>query len=104
LCRGFSVEIDEFSGRVLRVAAQDETNVVQLFGGGRRPRSEEPRIRKVDVARHFGVSEKTIERYMRRSPNPLPYEKPFAKGAVRFVMTDVERWWRQESEQHARAL
>jgi predicted DNA-binding transcriptional regulator AlpA len=88
----------------MRVAAQVQDNVIELFGGGRRrPAVDEPRVTKKFVAAHFGVSPKTIERYMGRAVNPLPYEKPFVNGAVRFVMSEVERWWRQSSES-ARAL
>lgn len=81
-----------------RVAAQEHGGgggvVVELFGGRRRPRTDEPRVTKKDVAAHFGVSTKTIDRYMRRPANPLPFEKPFERGAVRFVMSEVEAWWR----------
>jgi predicted DNA-binding transcriptional regulator AlpA len=88
----------------VRVAAQGESNVVDLFGGRRRRRrSEEPRVTKAVVAEHFGVSEKTIERYMRpgRGRRPLPHEKPFERGAVRFVLSEVEAWWRETTTSRA---
>lgn len=77
-----------------RVAAQEHGGVVVELFGGRRPRTDEPRVTKKQVAAHFGVSTKTIDRYMRRPVNPLPFEKPFERGAVRFVMSEVEAWWR----------
>lgn len=85
-----------------RVAAQ-ESNVVDLFGPRRdgvvrRSRVDEPRVTKKEVAARFGVSTKTVERYMGRKANPLPFEKPHERGAVRFVMSEVEAWWRQASE------
>jgi predicted DNA-binding transcriptional regulator AlpA len=87
------------------VAAQDfGGNVVELFGpgrGGRRVRPQEPRVTKRQIAEHFGVSTKTIERYMSREANPLPFEKPHERGAVRFVMSDVEAWWRGAAEPEA---
>jgi predicted DNA-binding transcriptional regulator AlpA len=62
---------------------------------GRRVRESEPRVTKEYVARHFGVSTKTIERYCRRPVDPMPFEKPFERGAIRFVLSDVERWWQR---------
>lgn len=77
-------------------------NVVELFGPrrrrGRRERSEEPRVTKPEVAAYFNVSTKTIERYMSRPVDPLPFEKPFERGAVRFVMSEVEAWWGRASD------
>lgn len=75
------------------MAAQEFDNVVELFGGGRRrPAVDEPRVTKKQIAALYGVSPKTIERYMARG---LPYEKPFENGAVRFVPSAVERWWQR---------
>jgi predicted DNA-binding transcriptional regulator AlpA len=74
------------------VAAQ-AGNVIELFGErrGRCARVDEPRVTKKQLAAHFGVSTKTIERYMAKLG--LPFEKPYPNGAVRFVLSDVERWW-----------
>ncbi|WCB94445.1 hypothetical protein DSM104299_03182 [Baekduia alba] len=54
---------------------------------------------KKQVAAHFDVSTKTIERYMARKVDPLPFEKPYERGAVRFVLTEVEAWWGRASAQ-----
>lgn len=79
------------------VAAQEfGGNVVDLHAARtrRQRRTDEPRVTKKQVAARYGVSEKTVERYMKRG---LPHEKPHERGAVRFVMSEVEEWWRGAS-------
>lgn len=49
---------------------------------------------KAEVAEHFRVTERTIERWMARG---LPYSKPFVGGAVRFRLSDCDAWFRRDS-------
>lgn len=71
--------------------------VVDLFSGRRA--TGEPRLSKAQLARTLGYSEKTIERWMyeaayRREGRGVPFEKPFAHGGVRFVLSEVQAWLR----------
>lgn len=54
----------------------------------------EPRLRKGEVAAALGVSERTVENWMRRG---LPFEKPLPNGSVRFVWSEVELWMGQRA-------
>lgn len=71
--------------------------VVDLFSGRRA--TGEPRLKKAELARTFGFSTKTIERWMhderyRRDGRQVPFEKPYANGGVRFVLSEVQAWLR----------
>lgn len=59
----------------------------------RQPRSSPPEAMdtKADVAAHFKVSERTIERWMNRG---MPYHKPFEGGSVRFNIAECDAWFR----------
>lgn len=56
-----------------------------------RARSDEPWVSKRDIAAFFGVSGRTVERWMRRG---LPFDKPFAGGSVRYRLSECEEWFR----------
>lgn len=61
----------------------------------RERRGAQPAMKtKREVAAHFRVSERTIERWMRAG---LPHQKPFENGAVRFRLRDCEDWFRRRS-------
>ena len=47
---------------------------------------------KADVAAHFKVSERTIERWMDRG---MPFDKPFEGGCVRYRIVDCDAWFRR---------
>lgn len=73
--------------------------VIPLFDGrrGEVVAPAEPRVTKGELARYLRVSEKTIERWMHdrayaRGGRPVPFEKPFANGWVRFRISEVETW------------
>jgi excisionase family DNA binding protein len=55
----------------------------------------EQRVTKRELARLWGVSERTIERWMR--DGGLPFEKPFVNGSVRFVPSQVGAWARERT-------
>lgn len=57
----------------------------------RRGRRQERLSTKGEIAAHFRVSERTVERWMRRG---MPYEKPFAGGTVRFPPAACDDWFR----------
>lgn len=61
----------------------------------RRGSAGEERLTKAQLAGRWGVSERSIERWMRE--RGLPFEKPFEGGMVRFVPSLVEEWWRGRS-------
>lgn len=75
-------------------------DVVPLFGGRRGelvPAAAEGRVRKAELAKHLGVSEKTIERWMhdpkyQRGGRQVPFCKPWANGWVAFRVSEVEAW------------
>jgi excisionase family DNA binding protein len=46
-------------------------------------------VNKATVAAHLSVSQRTVERYMRRG---LPYVKLYDGGAVRFRIAAVDAW------------
>jgi excisionase family DNA binding protein len=48
-------------------------------------------LTKREVAAHLRVSERTVERWM--GSRGLPFSKPFARGAVRFRLSEVDAWW-----------
>ena len=48
-----------------------------------------PYLRKVDIARHCGVSLRTVTRWMRAG---MPHYKPFEGGAVLFRASECEEW------------
>jgi hypothetical protein len=51
-----------------------------------------PLWRKVDVARRFSVSVRTVERW--QQSEELPCQKPFGvRGPVRYDPATVEAWW-----------
>jgi len=66
-----------------------QAKVIQFRAAGA---AQEARVTKRMVAKHFGVSMRTVERYMRIG---LPYEKPFPGGSVRFVLSEVEQWFHE---------
>ena len=55
----------------------------------------QPRVTKDEVATHYGVSTRTITRWMRRG---LPFEKPYEGGAVRFELGACEAWMRRRKD------
>jgi excisionase family DNA binding protein len=57
----------------------------------RGPRTERL-LTKADVAAHFGVSVRTIERWTR--DRGFPCARPFAGGSVRYRLADCEAWLR----------
>lgn len=52
----------------------------------------EPLQTKSEIAEHFRVSERTIERWMDRG---LPYRKPYEGGSVRFSLAECDAWARR---------
>lgn len=68
--------------------------VVQLAELRERRGRQEMLATKREVAAHFRVSERTIERWMDRG---LPFEKPFENGLVRFRLLACERWFRRRA-------
>lgn len=48
-------------------------------------------VTKVEVAAHFRVSPRTVERWMRRG---MPFHKPFEGGLVRFSLRACDEWSR----------
>lgn len=56
----------------------------------RRARAEEAWVSKQDVARHRGVSTRTINRYMKRG---LPFVKKFEHSFPQFQLSAVDEWW-----------
>lgn len=51
---------------------------------------DEPRVKKREIARLFGVSPRTIERWMNLG---MPYERPYGdRGHVRFVVSRCRAW------------
>lgn len=69
--------------------------VVDLASRRRSAVVDEPRETKRELARRWGVSERSIERWMRE--RGLPYEKPFDGGMVRFVPSVVDEWFARAS-------
>jgi excisionase family DNA binding protein len=69
--------------------------VVDLDSRRRVPAVAEVRLTKRELAARWGVSERSVERWMRE--RGLPFEKPFEGGMVRFVPSEVEAWWRGRS-------
>lgn len=70
---------------------QAEVVVLEEFRSRRRSVADEAWVSKRSVAEHFGVSTKTIERWMKRG---LPYDKPYAdRGLVRFKLSRCEAWF-----------
>lgn len=49
----------------------------------------EPRLTKRQVAAHYKVSERTIERWMLAG---MPYDRPPVGRVVRFRLSEVEAW------------
>lgn len=49
-------------------------------------------IGKREVAERYGVTVRTVSRWMARG---LPYLKPYEGGAVRFRPVEVEAWMRR---------
>lgn len=56
----------------------------------RQVRGVERPATKAEVAEHFGVSVRTISRWMARG---MPYSKPFEGGSVRFDLRDCREWF-----------
>ncbi len=54
-----------------------------------RMRDDEPPMSKRQVAERYGVSVRTVSRWMQRG---LPYSKPYEGGAVRLWATEVDAW------------
>jgi hypothetical protein len=48
---------------------------------------------KRGLAAYLRVSERSIERWSRRSVDPLPFCKPYKNGAIRYYGPDVDAWW-----------
>lgn len=81
-------------GQAMEQAAGE---VVDLFSGRRA--TGEPRLSKAQLARTFGYSTRTVERWMhdaryRRDGRQVPFEKPFVHGEVRFLLSEVQAWLR----------
>ena len=55
----------------------------------RTARATEPWVSKADVARHLGVSTRTVNRLMQRG---LPYRRRFEHSFPRFQLGAVEEW------------
>jgi excisionase family DNA binding protein len=51
-------------------------------------------LSKADVARRYGVSVRTVSRWMQRG---CPYRKPYAGGSVRFRAAEVDAWLRRRA-------
>lgn len=49
-------------------------------------------LTKRELARRWGVSERSIERWMHLPDDPLPYVKPFEHGMVRYDRREAEDW------------
>jgi predicted DNA-binding transcriptional regulator AlpA len=94
-----SGQVPDFYGgdrEELEVQAQ-AAEVVDLFTGRRA--TGEQRLTKAQLAKTLGYSEKTVERWMyeatyQRGGRGVPFEKPFAHGGVRFVLSEVQAWLR----------
>jgi len=85
-------------GPVGRGAHASETEVLMgelvllADARGARTRADRPRKTKAEIAAHFGVSERTISRWMQRG---MPFEKPFEGGSVRFLLVECDAWFRR---------
>ncbi len=71
-------------GKVISIDAA--RNARKSRGPQERPKT------KAEVAEHFSVSVRTIDRWMTRG---MPYEKPFEGGSVRFNLSACEEWFRR---------
>lgn len=67
-----------------------EGNVVRLDEVRARRGAQPPMLRKADIAQYFGVTERTITRWMDRG---LPFHKRFEGGAVRFRLVECVAWF-----------
>lgn len=70
-------------GQVVELAA-----VREVRGGG-------ATIGKQEVAERYGVTVRTVSRWMTRG---LPYLKPYEGGAVRFRPAEAEAWMRRHGK------
>lgn len=66
--------------------------VVELAAVRSSRRGQEKPRTKAEIAEHFGVSVRTISRWM--SSRGMPFDKPFEGGSVRFSLRDCEAWFR----------
>lgn len=66
--------------------------VVELAAVRELRRGQEKPLTKAEVAEHFKVSVRTVNRWMQAG---MPFDKPFAGGSVRFRLSDCERWFRK---------
>lgn len=76
--------------------------VVALFGRRDRGADREPRLTKLELADHFRVHPRTIERWMRdpayrKAGRGLPFDKPFDGAPVTFKLSECEAWYRGEA-------
>lgn len=56
----------------------------------RAAKAEQP-VTKPEIAAHFKVHPRTIERWMSHG---LPYHKPYEGGSVRFYVSECDEWFR----------
>lgn len=47
---------------------------------------------KAEIAAHFRVSARTVERWMKKG---MPYRKPYENGSVRFCLAECDAWARR---------
>lgn len=86
------------------VVERELAPVVSIFDRRRvEAREVEPAVSKKALASFFGVSTKTVERWMyspryARGGRQVPFEKTCAGGDVRFRLGAVETWMREGAD------
>jgi predicted DNA-binding transcriptional regulator YafY len=64
----------------------------------REAKAEEP-VTKAEIAAHFGVTPRTISRWMVELG--MPHYKPYEHGALRFYVSACDDWFRDLSQRRA---
>lgn len=49
-----------------------------------------------DICRIFSVSRWTLQKWRKRSKNPLPFIRVRGSHVIRYLRSDVERWFRKQ--------
>ena len=62
------------------------------FQAARAARQPEPWVGKRAVAEHFGVTPRTVNRWMSAG---MPYARKYPNAPCRFKLSEVERWYRE---------
>ena len=62
------------------------------FQAARAARQPEPWVSKATVARHFGVTPRTVDRWRKAG---MPWMRRYPNSPVKFKLSEVERWYRE---------